>query len=167
MNEILTHEMVFEDLAPVEVPVKIGNRNYILKEANQEVAKNYRNTLMKATKFGPNGMPIGSDGLADAEAVLVAGCLFESYGTPEQPRIRPVTLSTILGWKPKIVGPLFERAQAISGLRDQLTEETLQGQIDKLQAAQKALQEQKAAQDKAGVTPENVLPNSPTDGQQN
>ncbi len=132
--ESVLEPIIAEDLAPIAVDVTgPGGKKYILKEATQQVAKDYQNVQMRATRFGPNGRPIGTEGSADAVAVLVAGCLFEVYESGGNTKERPVLLSTINSWKPSFVRKLFERARKISGLNDEMDEASLVTQIELLQ----------------------------------
>lgn len=47
-----TEEMVFDDLAPIEVKVVIGKTKYVLVEASAGAVVKYRNALMKMTATG-------------------------------------------------------------------------------------------------------------------
>jgi hypothetical protein len=107
----------FSNHEPIAIPV-VGpdKKNYILREATAEVAKKYRKATMSGTSMA-DGKISGIGGIADAEAILVAGCLFETYPGPNNSvNERPVLLSTVLAWPSRVVQPLFDAAQRISGL---------------------------------------------------
>ncbi len=109
-------KLVYEDLEPQSIEVEIGNKKYMLREADEAGACKYRNCLTSATKFDANGRPIGVDGLHDAEAVLVSVCLFEVYGNNNEER--PVLLAAIRKWRHELVKDLFRHARRISGLEE-------------------------------------------------
>ncbi len=110
-------EMNFDDLAQVEVPVSIGGKKYVLKEATADAVRKWRNAQLKATKLGDNGKPISLEGMADTEPLLVSLCLFEEVKESGKPdSLSPVSLSTVSSWPNRIVGALFAEATKISDL---------------------------------------------------
>jgi hypothetical protein len=110
--------IIFDDLAPVEVSVKIGQLNCILREASEDAACKYRNASLKAARM-QSGEIVGMDGLADSEPYLVSLCLFEIFENGKGQKVeRPVALSVIRSWKAGIVKTLFERIRQISNLED-------------------------------------------------
>jgi hypothetical protein len=113
-----TDELDF-DLTLREVPVKLGGRRYVLREATAAGACQYRNAVLRSTRLGPDGKPEYVDGLADAGPVLVAACLFELDGDG----LRPVSLATVRAMPARVQELLFKRAQRLSEL-DQPTPET-------------------------------------------
>lgn len=139
-------EISFDDLTLREVPVRLGGTRYLLREASGGAACGYRNAVLRATKLGPDGKPASFEGLADAEPVLVAGCLFEE--TPAGPR--PVPLATVRGWPAKVVKRLFLEAQKLSELDERQTAEELQARIAEDQARLAALERNGEAPPKAG-----------------
>jgi len=112
-------EMVFEDLAPIEVPVRMGGKRYVLVEASEDAACKYRNHTTGCARF-ENGRMVGLSGpIADVEPLLVSLCLFELYDHQGETRRRPVTLNQVKGWPARVVRPLFERAKEIGGLQEE------------------------------------------------
>lgn len=117
-----TTPMDFPDLERVLIPVKLGKKNYVLAEASEDAAVKYNNASMKATKFNEEGKAVSVDGVADVEPLLVSMCLFEAddQGKPQYDKegnlIGAVALGFVRSLPARIVKPLFERAQAISGL---------------------------------------------------
>lgn len=126
------------DLEPIEIPVTIKGkdkivRNYILCEASEAAASRYTNAQLKATKMveGADGSKVGSvDGLSDTEALLTSLCLFE---LTENGGRKTVELSFVRGLPHRISEPLFKKAEEISGLNSEQTEEQLKKKIKELQ----------------------------------
>lgn len=114
-----TREIVYEDLAPIEVPIRIGKDRYILREATADAARKWRNSIMSSTTV-VDGKVTAVGNLADSEAYLLSMCLYpvrpDTHGTVSN---KPVHISTILSWPNRIVRPLFERAKVISGLEEE------------------------------------------------
>lgn len=105
-----------EDLAPRECEVTLGARKYVLTEASCGAHVEYRNCLMRSTKFDGNMRPSGVDGMADAEPVLVSRCLFEVKKINNEERRVPVSEKEVRGWLARTVAPLFEMAKKLSGI---------------------------------------------------
>ena len=123
----------FGELNPAEVDVKIGGREYVLREASGDAACKYRNALLKATKLGPNGKPQSLDGVADSEPLLVSLCLFEKYRSGDEIKERPAILPQVRGWPSRVQKTLFDRAKKMSGLDEsEKTKEQIQEQIKEL-----------------------------------
>lgn len=111
------------DLAPIKVPVFIGEKEYTLCEATEGVHVAYQNALMRATKFtseeGGGMKPTSIDGMADAEPLLVAGCLFENKIIGNESRLCPIPESAIRSWPHRLVKPIFVLAKKISGIDEE------------------------------------------------
>lgn len=112
-------EMVFDSLVPREVPVTIGPKKYVLREATGDVVCRYRNSIMAATRLGPEGRPQQLTGLADTEPYLISMCLFEVTDGGE----KPVTGSLIRSWPSRVQRALFKRVREISDLEAGDTDE--------------------------------------------
>lgn len=102
----------FNDLSPIEVPVSIDGRSYILREATGDAACRYRNALLACTQLGPEGKPSSVKGMADAEPLLVSLCLFDDAG-------KPVSGPTIRKWPARVLKALFDKATEISQLGEE------------------------------------------------
>lgn len=134
----MSEELNF-DLKPVEVPVKIGEQRYVLREASEEAARQWNNAKLRAARMNADGKTTSIEGLADAEPLLVSLCL--CLIDPKTGEIRtdrnlnPVTvaLATVLGWPARVVKPLYEKALAISNLDGKDTPEALEAAIANLQ----------------------------------
>jgi hypothetical protein len=107
-----SEEMVFEDLAPVEVPVRIGKKRYVLREASADAVIKYRNALTNGAVINPKTGTVIQGDMAAAEPIAVAACLYEVWDENKDPR--PVLLSEVLKWRNSIVAPLFNRLRSIS-----------------------------------------------------
>jgi hypothetical protein len=144
--------IIFDDLAPIEIPVTMGKKQYILREASEAVAAKWRNHNMQGIRV-VGGKVAGMDGVGDTQALLVSLCLCETdengavltikVGNEEIPKTVP--LAEVRRWHSRIVGPLFDRAKAISKLDEQETEETLVEKIGRLQEQLTEMRERKVA----------------------
>lgn len=65
-----------DDLAPRSIRVKLGGRDYVLKEASEEAAVRYHNHVMKGARL-EDGKVTSITDMASAEPALLASCLFE------------------------------------------------------------------------------------------
>lgn len=137
--------MVFDSLEPITVPVKIAGEDYILKEAGEASASRYLNELMKTTRVvesADGNKHATMDGISNTEALLVSLCLFKLDG--KTGATKNVDINLIRSWPHRIVKPLYERAELISGLKKVETEESLTKQLkdtqEKLKKYQKANQ---------------------------
>ena len=105
--------MVF-DLEPIEIPIKVGSKNYILCEADGAGATAYQNAQLEATELR-NGKPFRMKGFANAEPLLVSYCLYELGPDGSRSNIR-VPLKTIQSWPGRIQKALAAKAKEISGM---------------------------------------------------
>lgn len=121
----------FDDIALIEIPVKIGSKRYVLREATGDAACKYKNAQMACAKFNADGKPAGVGNMADTEPLLVSLCLFE-VDDQGQPLKTSVPLQTVRGWPARIQKALFEKVQAISQLEIKETKETLTEKIDRM-----------------------------------
>ena len=132
--------LVFNDLAPISVPVEIAGKQYLLKEASEDAACRFRNARFEGAKLSDDGRMMSVGNMADVEPLLVSLCLFELYGVNGDTKERPVLLSQVRAWPPRVVKPLFEKVKEMSdGLEEKPTKESLTKQIEKLQALQGTL----------------------------
>lgn len=141
--------IIFNQLDPIQVPVKLGNTWYILLEASGGAAVQYRNAVLRSQRMD-DGKLAGFDGLADAEPFAVSLCLYKAIHEGNQADGKPklklprdkddnpdpahlVPEATIRGWNNRVQKVLFERLQEISELDDKGDEAGLVKQIDQLQ----------------------------------
>lgn len=128
-------EMNFDDLQPIEIPVKFRNRRFGLREATGDSAVKYRNAMLESTKLGPDGKPVSVKGMANIEPFLVSLCLIEYIADKDgKDRERPVSDTTLRGWPNRVLKPLYEKCKEISALNEEdETEEALTKKIEDLQ----------------------------------
>lgn len=103
----------FESDEPASAPVEIGDKKFIIFEPSSAAAARYRNFLA-AARTKPDGKMMEAaewaeakyQGLNEADAVLVAGCLFEQ--TPAG--YKSVELSWVQKLPDRITKPLYKWA---------------------------------------------------------
>jgi hypothetical protein len=138
----------FSDLTPIEFPFSYKGKKYVLCEASADAASKYRNALLKNAKPGPDGRLASYGEMAEAELVLVAGCLFEAYPDKDgAEKRRPVTVQQLREFPNRVTKPLFERAQKISELMPE--KETREVLLKRISEASKKLNELNAAEEAA------------------
>jgi hypothetical protein len=146
--------LIFDDLQPIQKTVKVGETNYILKEASAATAAQYRSACVRAARM-QDGKVVGMEGIGEVEPLLVSLCLFET--NKEGQIFRSVPITTVKSWRARIVKILFEKAKEISELDEKETEEILtkrlteiQKKLDDFRAAKEAdAQGAKEAEDSA------------------
>ncbi|GAG42930.1 unnamed protein product, partial [marine sediment metagenome] len=74
--------IVFDDLAPVEVEVKLGGNDYLLREASEDAACKYLNAKMQRMQWKEGDMS-SVQGLADVGPLLVSLCLVRLLPQPD------------------------------------------------------------------------------------
>lgn len=108
----LPKDFVFdeEELKLKEIPVTLGKDKYTLREATEDAACAWRNATMSKMEM-TDGKVSGMGGVADVEPLLVSMCLFNSEGkNVGEPFVRALPS--------RIVKPLFEWIQEVSGLKE-------------------------------------------------
>jgi len=131
-------EFDFDDLALIEVPVKIAGKEYLLREASGEDARIYNNARMQGVQMeGEKILSLPEDS-AGIPSLLVSRCLWETKDGKATVR---VALNKVRGFPSRIIGPLFEKAKEISGLEDD-TEETISKQMSELRKRLERIREQ-------------------------
>lgn len=162
MDEEFLQEMVYEDLEPVFVPVKLKGKNYRLIEADTDAAVKYRNAVVRCAKLGPDGKPVLLDGAADSEPLLVQLCLREVVKERGVERLAPVSLGFVKSLAPNVTADLYARAKRISKLDiEEDTEETLTQQLENIQ---KRLDTLRASRDSEKNSYNGTTATSATDG---
>lgn len=137
--------MSFEfDLTPVETTVKLGGKDYVLREASGGAASAWRNAMLKATKLGPEGKPTSIDGLPEADYLLLSMCLFQKSDT-DVGEVN-VGLNKVKSYPHRVSKPLIQWIKDNSELEeadDDETEEALlkqreeiDGKLDRLRKDQ-------------------------------
>lgn len=152
------------DIAIKEVAVKINGKEHVVREAVGTVAAAYRNAMLKGARLGEDGKSMRMESGAEAEHVLVQGCLFDKSG-------RRYVLATIASWPNRVIKPLFKIAHEISDLKEADTEESLEKQrkdieekLDKLRISSRNGKHggDSREEDPTLVSPESMIPGSPS-----
>lgn len=101
----------FNNLAPQSVPVLWRGKTYVLREPSEGAWSEYEGALDTARQFDEAGKFKGlGDGWRKADAILVAGCLFEVRRDDETER--GISLDEVRQWPHRIVDPLVEWCKA-------------------------------------------------------
>jgi hypothetical protein len=122
-------ELVY-DLAPIEVPVKVKDRDgrdrqFVLREASGASATKHRGLSIASLRFGKHGRAETiAASLADAEPILISECLYEAdengkvrslaNGDPDPKFLVP--LKVIQSWPAKVTRAIYERLKVMSDL---------------------------------------------------
>lgn len=138
--------MDFTNLEPAEISFSYRQRPYVLKEATAGIGVAYRNACFNAAKMS-DGKVRGVNNLADAELVLVTGCVFEKRASGE---LGAVSVGWVKALPDKVFKQLFEKARDISGLQDKKDAVAIRKQIAELQ---KQLKELDAPKEQPSDTP--------------
>jgi hypothetical protein len=139
-------EMVYEDIEPTLIPVRLAGKRFVLREASEDAVCKFRNAQIKCTNVGPDGSATHfKEGMADTVPLLVSLCLYyadeggnlrlDRNGNPD-PRYL-VSLATVRSWKDQVVKGLFKKIAEISDLKgekEEGTEESLRKQREEIDA---------------------------------
>ena len=116
----MTEELHFDSLELSEIPVTIGDKKYVLVEASEDAACQFRNATMAGTQMrGRKVTKLGT--MANAAPGLVSRCLFEDDGVGR----KAVPVATIYRWPARIIKQLFEWIKKNSDLEEDETLESL------------------------------------------
>lgn len=136
--------MVFESLEPIEVEVRVGDKTYTLREANESAAVLWRDAQLKASRMH-DGKLVSFEGMAATEPLLVSLCMYEGE--------KQVPIQVVRSWPARLVKQLHERIMLISDLEEkpktaEATKKaiaTLQEHLNKLEAGDNAPKEQQSS----------------------
>lgn len=138
--------IVFDDITPLEVEVRVGKLDFVLREASGEAAVKYTNAKLKRLTLGSDGKPSTFQGMGDLEPYLVSLCLFTAKRERPELNNQPLHEVEIRSWPHKVQKKLFEVAKQISEIDQDQSKEDL----EKIVAdAQKRLAELEAGDSKA------------------
>jgi hypothetical protein len=135
----LTQEMVFEDLEPIRVPVRIAGKSYFLQEPTADAVLKFRGATTRGARMIDGRVEVPIDGVREAEPLLVSLCLCE---TDKEGKVRldtgqnPVTvpIQKVRMWPHKVVSKLFDRCvEMCPDLVPQATKEALEKQLRDVQ----------------------------------
>lgn len=116
------------DLTPQEEVHKIGQTEYVLKEASGEAAIKWRNAEQACYEYGSEGNISKITGLAETIPLLVSMCLFERNGQGD----KPVTIGQVKAWPDRIQQQLYQRAKELSNLDQPANLDALIKQRDRI-----------------------------------
>lgn len=132
-----------DDLIPHEEEFTIGERSFLLREADEAAVVKWRNVQIKSSRMDGTGKIVIGE-VADANPYLVSLCLFEKKVDKEgKPFLHPVPKEEIKKWPAKVVSKIFDRLMLISDLKAEETEESLTKHIGELSEKLKAVRERK------------------------
>lgn len=119
----MSDELVFDDLTFKEKPVKIGDKDYVLRELNGDGLIKYESARMSRCTLGADGKPVSvSANIAEIYPLLVSLCLFSV--NPENGQKTPVSIDFVKKLPGRIQTALFTHAKDISGIDQEVSEET-------------------------------------------
>jgi hypothetical protein len=128
----MSDDLNFASIALVEVPVTLGDKKYVLREASEAAALRFRGSQLQDAKLVDGKVSANISRVAESQALLVSLCLFDENG-------KPVPLATVLDMRARIVKRLFDKAKEISDLDEREGKEELEKRLADTQAKIKAL----------------------------
>jgi hypothetical protein len=117
---------------PLEIQVKIGDKEFLLKEADEDAARIWRSAQMKNARVA-DGKLQANISIYDGQSLLVSMCLFDRGG-------EAVSINVIRKWPTRIVKKLYMWIRENSDLEEKEDASTLQKERDKIDEKLKALQ---------------------------
>lgn len=143
--ELADESFDFDQLGPPkEKEVTWKGKRYILREASEGAVTAFKNVVFRSTKLGPEGKPQSVEGMAEAEPLLVAGCLFPvgMRDGKEVVSTQSLSLVQIKEWPSRLTKRLLAWIRKYSEMIDEMeTEEVLEKNIKELQVKLKAKRE--------------------------
>ena len=111
----MTDSLDFNDLTPIEIPVSVAGKSFILREADGDTATKYSNTLTSSFTLGLDGKPSKIGNIADIEPLLVSLCLFpvDNNGNVSPQHVKE---SVVRKWPARILKEIYAKAKEISEL---------------------------------------------------
>ncbi len=147
----MSDELNFDDLTPIEIPVSVAGKKYVMREADEETAALFNNARMRGTRL-EDGKVVGlPTDMAGVQSLLVSRCLFivDKEGVPTRQYVKRTTVNS---WPARVVKPLFEKAKEISELDEDETVEMLVKQRAELTERIVKLQEEAAKNEPEDTT---------------
>lgn len=134
-------DLDFTNLEPIEIPIPYGSVTYYLREASEDIHKQYRSRAMKC--YDTTGVIKNPDMAAETPQWFVAMCLFTEPGGDSKKR---VDMSIVKGMPTRIVARLFDKLRKISGMDQEETPDSLRKQIEALQKQLEELEQKGASE---------------------
>lgn len=120
-------EFNFDTLEPIEIPVTYNKQKYLLCDASGGTVAKYRAAMLNNAQMQRNvdksTKVSGMGGLADAEFILLAGCLWHTDPSGGKGK-QTVDEKVLRTWPNRVTEPLCKKAKAISMVDE---DETKQG----------------------------------------
>lgn len=126
-------ELTFDSIAPLEIPVTIAEKKYLLREPTADADCRYRSALMRGTRFSADGKQATAEGNAEAELLLISLCLVEKFDSGGVEKERPVPLVVVKGWPARIHQALFEQAEKLRPKKVEETADELERRLEETQ----------------------------------
>ncbi len=127
-------ELVFEDLNPIEIPLKLAGQQNVLKEADEAASIKFRNHQARCIEYGSDGKVSKINNPGEANSLLLSLCLFKvGFDRDQVEKHSPVPIDVIKKWRTSVVDKLSQKAKLMSGFEDEETEEAVLKQIEELQ----------------------------------
>jgi hypothetical protein len=112
-----TDEFNFDSLEAIEIPVTYKGQKYLLCDASGGTVAKYRAAMLSGAQMQRNHdkstKVSGMGGLADAEFILLAGCLWVTDPSGARGK-QNVDERVIRSWPNRITEPLCKKAKEIS-----------------------------------------------------
>lgn len=109
------NSLTFDDQAPVEIPVTIGKRRFILREADTAVYTRYRDGMQKEITVDPETKRISAGAATKAQIQAIAMSLTELRvnGDAKTQHVK-VSVDTVMKFKPAVTKAIFAKLCEIS-----------------------------------------------------
>jgi hypothetical protein len=131
----------FSSLEPIQLPVKIGNECFILREANGLAEIAFQNAINDAIVF-QDGKRVGSKNLADVDSLLLSHCIVR---VGDNGGMSAVSVEEIRLWPSKIIKKYYNVVRKISEFDDGETEVELIKQKEEIEKKLAALKNGKTS----------------------
>ena len=105
----------FDTIEMRRIPVKIGEVDYILQEADAEAGAVYEDAMIASVTM-VDGKPVSISNIKQRELALLSKCLFIREEDEKGKRLRKVVSSFAYGLPMSISNPLIEAVKNISGM---------------------------------------------------
>lgn len=119
-------DLVFDEFETLQVPVKVGNNKYWLREADGFAAARYKGAQASAIRIEEGKVSGMTGATSQADLELIGDCLFRQKDNT------PVNISIYGKWPHRILKPIIDAAKTLSGLDTKETKEQLLKQEQKI-----------------------------------
>jgi hypothetical protein len=145
LDFVRMNDLDFSNLEPIEIEIPYMGQTYYLREATEDIHKQYRSRAMKC--YGNDGVIKNPDMVAETPQWMVQMNLYTERGGDVNKRVK---LDVVKAMPTRVVAKLFTKIRKISGMdADDLTADNLRRRIAELQEQLEELERQEAS----GETP--------------